>query len=206
MLIGGYFTAVNGVNRTNMARLNADGSLDSSFSPGTEADGTVRSIALQPDGKILIGGAFTNVNGTNRNHIARLNADGGLDLGFNPGTGTEGTDADNRGSVRSIALQSDGKVLIGGDFTTVNGEARPRVARLYGDSVASPPSLNIARSDSLLILSWPSSSTGFVLQQSTDLNLTNWTTPSEPVTDNGTAKSISAGPTPGHRFYRLFKP
>ena len=204
VLVGGYFTAVNGVNRTNIARLNANGSLDSSFNPGTQANGTVRSIALQPDGKVLIGGDFTNVNGTNRNHITRLNADGGLDLSFNPGTGTEGTDADNRGSVRSIALQSDGKVLIGGDFTTVNGVARPYVARLYGDSVA--PSLSLARSNGFVIVSWPSSSTGFVLQQSTDMNLSHWTTPSQTVAENGTTRFISVNPAAGNRYYRLFKP
>jgi len=101
-------------------------------------------------------------------------------------------------------LQSDGNVLIGGDFTTVNGVARPHVARLYGDSVA--PSLNIARSNAFVIVSWPSPSTGFVLQQNTNLSTTNWTTPSETVTDNGTSKSISVSASVGNRFYRLFKP
>jgi len=66
--------------------------------------------------------------------MARLNADGSLDNTFNPGTGAY--------PANSIALQPDGKLLIGGDFTTVNGVVRPHVARLYGDSGA--PSLNIA--------------------------------------------------------------
>ena len=173
VLIGGYFTTVNGTNRNNIARLNANGSLDSSFNPATVPNGVVRSIALQPDGKVLIGGDFAIVNGTNRPGIARLNANGSLDNSFNSGTGADG-------NVSSIALQSDGSVLIAGDFTTVNGVVRPHVARLYGDSAA--PSLNIARSNAFVIVSWPSPSTGFVLQQNTDLNPTNWTAPSETVT------------------------
>ena len=89
----------------------------------------VESVVVQADGKVLIGGYFTTVNGTNRNHIARLNSNGSLDNSFDPGTGADGF-------VRSIALQSDGKVFIGGGFFTVNGVVRPRVARLYGDQAA----------------------------------------------------------------------
>jgi uncharacterized delta-60 repeat protein len=99
--------------------------LDASFNPGTGADHWVNSIALQPDGKILIGGYFDTYNGTTRNRIARLNTDGSLDASFNPGTGA------NDG-VRSIALQPDGKILIGGLFTAYNGTGRNRVARIRG--------------------------------------------------------------------------
>jgi hypothetical protein len=75
--------------------------------PGTGADGTVVAITLQPDGKILIGGDFTSYNGTPRNRVARLNADGSLDMSFNPGTGANST-------VYALAVQPDGKILIGG--------------------------------------------------------------------------------------------
>jgi uncharacterized delta-60 repeat protein len=129
ILIGGNFTIVKGTNRNGIARLNADGSLDSSFNPGSGANALVDSIVVQPDGKVLIGGDFIAFNGTPRNRIARLNANGSLDSSFNPGTGADG-------SVRSIALQSDGHVVIGGDFNTVNGVVRPRVARLLGDQSA----------------------------------------------------------------------
>ena len=81
-------------------------------------------MAVQPDGKILIGGYFTSVGGVSRNKIARLNADGTLDISFDPGDG-----ANN--SVNSVALQSDGKILIGGDFTTVGGVSRNGIARLF---------------------------------------------------------------------------
>jgi hypothetical protein len=95
-------------------------------------------------------------------------------------------------------------MLIGGDFTTFNGVPRPGVARLYGDAVAL--SLTIAQSGNNLIVAWPSPSAGFQLQQKTDLNMPNWTAPSEVVTDNGTTKSITVSPAPGNRFFRLHKP
>ena len=128
VLIGGWFTMVNGTSRNSIARLNADGSLDTTFlnAPLTGADMAVRALALQPDGKVVIGGSFTTVNGTPRNRIARLNADGSLDTSFNPGSGPNST-------VLAVALQADGKVLIGGWFTTVDGTARSRIARLNAD-------------------------------------------------------------------------
>ncbi|MFM9006926.1 MAG: delta-60 repeat domain-containing protein, partial [Flavobacteriales bacterium] len=64
-----------------------DGTLDAGFNPGTGADNIIYATALQTDGKIIIGGQFTSYNGTTRNSIARLNADGTLDASFNPGTG-----------------------------------------------------------------------------------------------------------------------
>ena len=79
--------------------------------------------ALQGDGKIIIGGQFTTYNGTGRNYIARLNADGTLDAGFNPGTGANNT-------IQTTALQGDGKIIIGGVFTSYNGTGRNRVARV----------------------------------------------------------------------------
>ena len=128
VLIGGWFGAVRGVPRRNLARLNADGTLDSSFqTDGTGADGEVHAIVLEPDGKVLIGGAFANVAGVSRPGIARLNADGTLDLAFASGTG--GTN----GAVDALALQTDSKIVLGGDFTRVNGVVRNRVARLASD-------------------------------------------------------------------------
>lgn len=123
ILIGGWFTQYNSTSRNRITRLNADGSLDTGFNPGFGANGDVESMALQTDGKILIGGYFTQYNGTARNRIARLNTDGSLDMSFNPGSGTNDL-------VESIAVQSDGKILIGGYFTSYNSTARNRIARL----------------------------------------------------------------------------
>ena len=83
-------------------------------------------IALQPDGKILVGGEFTSYNGTTQNNITRLNADGTRDTGFTIGTGFN----DN---VYAIVLQSDGKILVGGEFTSYNGTAVNRIIRLNAD-------------------------------------------------------------------------
>ena len=137
VLIGGSFSTVNGVSRNNIARLNADGTLDSTFLNGLAgANFIVYSIAVQPDGRVLIAGDFTTVNGTSRNRIARLNADGSLDATFLNGL----TGADH--IVQSIVLQPDGRVLIGGWFTTVNGVSRNRVARLNADGTLDTTFLN----------------------------------------------------------------
>ena len=125
ILIGGDFTAVNGVTNLNrIARLNADGSLDANFSAGTGADRRVTAIVVQPDGAILVGGAFVTFNGLTKNGITRLNLNGSTDATFNAGTGGNG------GPVTSLALKGDGKILVGGDFTTFNGQNRSRFARL----------------------------------------------------------------------------
>lgn len=74
VLIGGDFTAFNGSTHNYITRLNSDGSLDTSFNAGSGANAVVYSIALQPDGKALIGGNFTTYNGTFVNRIARIHA------------------------------------------------------------------------------------------------------------------------------------
>lgn len=125
ILIGGYFSTIGGTPRNGIARLRSDGSLDISFYPAPGPSGSVTSIALQHDGKILVAGNFPTVNGTRRG-IGRLNADGSLDTGFNPGSGADGT-------IFSIALQQDGKVVLGGLFGVVNGASRTAIARLNAD-------------------------------------------------------------------------
>ena len=127
ILTGGYFTSYNGITENYLARVDHDGSIDTSFNPGTGANNSVNSIAVQSDGKILTGGIFTFYNGTGRNRIARLNTDGSLDTGFDPGTGTTGG---SNPSVNSVVLQSDGKILIGGGFTKYNGTGRNHIARI----------------------------------------------------------------------------
>src|SRR5689334_19679552 len=82
------------------------GALDKSFSPTTGPDSLVYAVATQPDGKIVIGGQFTSVNSTNRPRVARLNANGSLDLGF-------GTTAGVNDTIYALAIQPDGRVLIG---------------------------------------------------------------------------------------------
>jgi uncharacterized delta-60 repeat protein len=126
ILIGGRFNNYNGTAINGIARLNSDGSLDTSFNPGSGADDVVRAVALQPDGKVIIGGDFNNYNGVARARIARLNADGSPDTSFNPGSGVDN-------SITALALQPDGKIFIAGDFTNYNGTSRSRIARLNSD-------------------------------------------------------------------------
>jgi uncharacterized delta-60 repeat protein len=123
IIIGGWFTTYNGIARNRIARLNADGTLDGAFNPGTGASSPVNTISIQSDGKIIIGGNFSSYNGTARNRIARLNTDGTLDNTFNSSNGANNV-------VRTISIQSDGKIIIGGGFTSYNGTTRNRIARL----------------------------------------------------------------------------
>jgi uncharacterized delta-60 repeat protein len=126
IIVGGSFTAFNGTTINRIARLNPDGSLDTGFNPGSGFNINVSTTSIQADGKIIVGGTFTTFNGTARNRIARLNVNGSLDTGFNPGSGFNG-------SVRTTSIQADGKIIVGGFFTTFNGTARNRIARLNPD-------------------------------------------------------------------------
>lgn len=131
IIVAGRFTSVNNNQQSSVARLNADGSLDASFSVGLGPDATVRALAIQSDGRILVGGLFTAFNGSPSGRLQRLNQDGSLDDTFAPGTG-----ADN--AIYAILVQPDGKILIGGDFTSFNGVNRNRIARLRMDGSMDP--------------------------------------------------------------------
>ncbi|MEO5804821.1 MAG: delta-60 repeat domain-containing protein [Verrucomicrobiota bacterium] len=134
ILVCGLFTSINGTPRKYIARLNSNGSVDPTFTANPNY--WVRFMALQPDKKIIIGGFFTGVDAGVRNRVARLNEDGSLDTTFNPGTGCTGriVEADPTDPfLFAIALQSDGKIIIGGNFTNFNGIARSGVARLNSD-------------------------------------------------------------------------
>ncbi|MEK7678485.1 MAG: Calx-beta domain-containing protein [Verrucomicrobiota bacterium] len=128
LILGGEFTAVNTRPRNRIARMNLDGSLDTSFlaSPNTGADAFVSALALQADGKVLLGGGFTSINGVLNRRIARLMPNGALDPQFKAGLGVDGP-------INAVALQSDGRLFIGGDFTSVNGTNRYNIARLNAD-------------------------------------------------------------------------
>lgn len=126
ILIGGYFTSYNGTSRYRIARLNADGSLDSSFDPGSGANAFVTAVVIQDEENILIGGDFTSYGGNYVSRIARLNSNGSLDVNFNSGCGFNGI-------VTSIVIQSDGKILIAGHFTNYNGTEQNRIVRLNPD-------------------------------------------------------------------------
>ena len=120
-IIAGYFTGIDSQARNKIARVNVDGGLDAGFDANQNPNDFVSALAVQPDGKIVVGGPFTYISGQTRNHIARLNADGTLDGPFNP-------DADS--GIGAIALQADGKLVVAGSFSTIGGQTRNRIARL----------------------------------------------------------------------------
>lgn len=119
ILVGGNFLQWGATPVGNLVRLNVDGTLDATFNTnlGSGFDNVVNSISIQSDGKILVGGFMLTLNG---NPIApfftRLIADGTLDVAFN---GALGTGFDSQ--VNSITIQGDGNILIGGAFTSLNG-------------------------------------------------------------------------------------
>lgn len=117
---------LNNSNPYKVIRLNSDGTVDSTFDDGLGANAPISKLKLQPDGKILIGGEFTSVNGVAFNHIARLNSNGSVDTTFNIGFGATDT-------VKDIAIQSDGKILIGGVFNAYNNFSSSKIARLNTD-------------------------------------------------------------------------
>lgn len=136
IIVVGQFTMLGGggsgtTPRSFVGRLNSDGSLDVGFDPG--ADALPYTVAVQPDGRIVIGGSFTTLGGggtgsSPRSRIGRLNGDGSIDSTFNPGA---------NGLVQAVAVQPDGRILMGGAFTAVGGgsgsTSRRAVARLHAD-------------------------------------------------------------------------
>lgn len=135
-LIGGAFDQLQDesfalYDQQGYIRLRPDGYLDQEFTGGGGVIGPfgqlVRDIALQTDGKILLAGNFTNLNGVTAKPLARLNSDGSLDSSFNVGG------AGPNGAVHAVIAQPDGKILIGGAFTSYNGTAREYIARLHAN-------------------------------------------------------------------------
>jgi uncharacterized delta-60 repeat protein len=126
ILAGGFFTSMSGLARTSIARLGATTGQADSFDPGTNPFGAVVSMALQADGKIVVGGFFTTIGGQPRNHIARLDPITGQADSFNPNP----VDVQSQDWVTAVAVQGDGKILVGGFFTAIGGQSRNYVARL----------------------------------------------------------------------------
>jgi len=178
ILVGGSFDSFNGVNYANFLRLNNNGSVDLTFNSSQK--GQVSSIALQPDGKIivvsqpwdikrlnsdgtldktffinlsggyggmtriahiqtdgkiLVAGGYFKISGYYYNSIARFTRTGAFDTSFNPGIGVQSifNNKTEYGNVFVVKTQSDGKILIGGDFDKFNGTFRNNVARLYSN-------------------------------------------------------------------------
>jgi len=126
ILVGGNFSSFNETPRNRIARLNTNGTVDMSFYSTNGPDFGVNAVAVQTDGKAIIGGIFSSVDGVSRNHIARLNSNGILDPTFDPGFGTDY-------NVFDVIVQPDGQMLLAGAFQTVHSTPANAVARLNPD-------------------------------------------------------------------------
>lgn len=119
-----------GVIRPLIARLNSNGTLDTSFNPGTGFSAQPGALYIQPDGKIIVAGDFVIYNSDSIRGICRLNSDGILDTTFNPGTGFQRASNPGLSFVNTMLVQPSGKILVGGGFETFNGIERKNIARL----------------------------------------------------------------------------
>ncbi|GGA88054.1 delta-60 repeat domain-containing protein [Flavobacterium palustre] len=126
IILGGSFNMFKGVPQRYLIRLNPDGTKDSSFDIKTGFNSSISYVALQKDGKIIVGGKFNNYQGTTQNKLVRLNPDGSKDNSFNIGTGFDF-------NINSIAIQEDGKIIVGGLFDSYNEINQKKLLRLNSD-------------------------------------------------------------------------
>ncbi|WP_230392535.1 T9SS sorting signal type C domain-containing protein [Flavobacterium sp. LC2016-01] len=130
ILLSGNFTAFNGTQINRILRLNNDGRIDVTFNVGTGFDGEVSAMTVQSDGKIILGGKFTNYNGSSANRIIRIMRDGSIDTSFFMGSGF------NSGAVLALKIDSFGNIMVGGSFSgNYNGSIVNRVCLLDGSGL-----------------------------------------------------------------------
>lgn len=146
--ISGAFKEVDEIPIPSVARLNGDGSLDLGFDPGSgpiPANG-ISAIAADREGKLVVGGRLESVDGVPRKYIARLNRDGLVDRTFDPGEGPDG-------AVGAIEIQPDGRILVVGSFSSYRGDTRYRgIVRLNPDGAPDPsfiPETTMSRAEAV---------------------------------------------------------
>ncbi len=122
MIVGGNFPTIGGAPSRNLALVNDDGTVSSTFQPNP--NGAVNALLSLPDGNLLVAGDFTSLSGVTRNRVARFGGDNTLDTGFAPNV---------NGAVNAVANVGNGRVLVGGSFSAVNGTSRTNLARLLPD-------------------------------------------------------------------------
>ena len=125
-LVGGSFTSYSGQTANFIIKLKSDGSIDTSFNSGDGFDNSMYRIIQDSNDKYICIGSFTVYNNIIANHIIRLYQDGSIDNTFNSGTGFNG-------SLFSLIQDSNGKYIIGGQFTVYSGQTANRIIRLNQD-------------------------------------------------------------------------
>ncbi|WP_345115912.1 T9SS type A sorting domain-containing protein [Hymenobacter algoricola] len=147
VLAAGSFASYNGAARMDLARLNADGSVDASFDAGLTAGATLSQVTVQPNGRLLLSSSLSlRVGGVSKGPLVRLLPDGGLDNTFGAGPALV------TGAVYSTLVQADGGIVVGGQFSQVDGQPRLSLARLTAPQVlaAAPSALADATTEA-----WP---------------------------------------------------
>jgi uncharacterized delta-60 repeat protein len=136
VIVGGRFWTYNGTTSPKIVRINTNGTIDNTFVVGsgftsggtyTDLNVEVSCLAIQSDGKIIVGGTFDAYRGTSANRLVRINTDGSYDTSFS------GVTTGFNSLPVSIKIQTDGKILVGGYFTSYNGTTRNRLVRLNSD-------------------------------------------------------------------------
>jgi len=127
IIAAGIFTTYSGSTNNRIIRINTDGTKDTTFNVGVGSTGGINQLALQSDGKIIAIGATISYSGSSNAGIVRINTDGTKDTTFNIGTGFNTT------TIYAIGIQSTGKIIVGGQFTTYSGSASPYIVRINTD-------------------------------------------------------------------------
>lgn len=133
ILVGGDFTTFDGNARNRIVRLNNSGSIDNTFSIGSGFNGRVKAIAIQSDGKVLIGGTFSSYQGTPFNNLIRLTPSGTIDDSFQITTGISNDPfAGDTPTVEHIAIY-DNQIIVAGRFERYNGTISNNLVRINSD-------------------------------------------------------------------------
>jgi uncharacterized delta-60 repeat protein len=185
------------VSEQTLARHLPNGTIDPGFAAQSPAGFDERFLAVADHGDgVLVGGNFTFNTGGTRTHLARFMANGSLDASFT---------AQPNGAVRDITVQADGSVIIAGDFTEVDGQARSGVARITRSASPVAPALTMSHGATGIVISWPASASDGKLEFR-ELNGNTWTAVGVvPVTVNGRC-CVTNLPAGQGRIYRLVRP
>jgi len=127
IVAAGAFTTYSGSTNSGIVRINTNGTKDNTFNVGVGSTGNIYQLALQSDGKIIAIGATTAYSGSSNAGIVRINTDGTKDTTFNIGTGFNTT------TIYTVGIQSTGKIIVGGGFTTYSGSANNYIVRINTD-------------------------------------------------------------------------
>jgi outer membrane protein assembly factor BamB len=186
---------------------NTNGTLLTTFANPTPAnnDGFGARVAVLGSDRLVISCRYDDIGATNSGAAYVFSPSGTL-----LNTITNPTPAVSDGFSARVAALGNDRVIIGAMFDDTKQTQNVGTAYLFSipPAPAPPPSLTIMRTmTNTVIVSWPSSSTNFVLQQNTNsLGPINWSNVTGTIQDNGINKFIIVNPSVGNRFYRLFKP